>query len=200
MASETAFSQINSGFHSRHAPCGMSIDMSIRSPIRQGSALASPRPHPSAGTTVQIIQVSASRASAPPPGERSHGDIGAIKTRLLTTDRRQAAVSVSILWLNCRVWSGSGGWTRSEVSPLDHNLDEAGNGSHVRPQLGIRSDDGAVACGSIGYSPHRESAPKYKRTHASPCGVPLLPESAYAFPAMAVRTLSRVSSGVLPSV
>jgi hypothetical protein len=28
MASEMAFSQINSGFHSRHAPCGMSIDMS----------------------------------------------------------------------------------------------------------------------------------------------------------------------------
>jgi hypothetical protein len=27
-------SQINSGFHSRHAPCGRSVDMSIRSPIR----------------------------------------------------------------------------------------------------------------------------------------------------------------------
>jgi hypothetical protein len=84
------------------------------------------RPHrdppPSAGTTVQIIQVSARRASAPPPGERSHGDIGAIKTRLLTTDHRQAAVSVSILWLNCRVRSGGGGWTRREVSPLDHDL------------------------------------------------------------------------------
>src|SRR6266851_6868974 len=103
-----------------------------------------PRFDPSAGMMVQIIQVSASRASAPPPGERSHGDIGAIKTRLLTTDRRQAAVSVSILWLNCRVRSSSRGWTRSKVSPLDHNPDEAGNGSHARPQLGIRSDDGAV--------------------------------------------------------
>ena len=29
MASETAFSQINSGFHSRHAPCGTSVDMSM---------------------------------------------------------------------------------------------------------------------------------------------------------------------------
>jgi len=27
MASETAFSQINSGFHSKHAPCGVSVDM-----------------------------------------------------------------------------------------------------------------------------------------------------------------------------
>ena len=27
MASETAFSQINSGFHSKQAPCGVSVDM-----------------------------------------------------------------------------------------------------------------------------------------------------------------------------
>src|SRR5712692_11496152 len=39
MASEMAFSQINSGFHSRHAPCGMSIDMSIGSPIRVSTGL-----------------------------------------------------------------------------------------------------------------------------------------------------------------
>src|SRR5216684_8227783 len=40
MASEMAFSQINSGFHSRHAPCGTSVDMSIRSPIRVSTGLA----------------------------------------------------------------------------------------------------------------------------------------------------------------
>src|SRR5262245_28027011 len=32
MASETAFNQINSGFHRRHAPCGVSVDMSRISP------------------------------------------------------------------------------------------------------------------------------------------------------------------------
>src|SRR5229473_3374928 len=74
-----------------------------------------PRFDPSAGMMVQIIQVSASRASAPPPGERSHGDIGAIKTRLLTTDRRQATVSVSILWLKLPGPEQQQGWTRSEL-------------------------------------------------------------------------------------
>ena len=38
-ASEMAFSQINSGFHSRHAPCGMSVDMSMRSPIGVSTGL-----------------------------------------------------------------------------------------------------------------------------------------------------------------
>jgi hypothetical protein len=32
MASEAAFNQIKSGFHARHAPCGMSVDMSRISP------------------------------------------------------------------------------------------------------------------------------------------------------------------------
>jgi hypothetical protein len=59
--------------------------MSVRSPISIGLTTI----HPSAGTTLQIIQVSASRASAPPTGERVRGDVVAISARLLTSDRRR---------------------------------------------------------------------------------------------------------------
>src|SRR3954471_15113846 len=53
--SETAFSQIHSGCHSRHAPCGLRVDISRLSPKK---ASGPPRSDPLARTMVQIFQVS----------------------------------------------------------------------------------------------------------------------------------------------
>src|SRR6266852_7143009 len=142
MASEMAFSQINSGFHSRHAPCGMSVDMSIRSPIRVSTGLtATPSVRRDDGSNHSGFREPRKRAAARRASARryrSHQNAPA-------DDRSPASRRVGVhTVVKLPGPEQQQGWTRSKVSPLDHNLDEAGNGSHARPQLGIRSDDGAV--------------------------------------------------------
>src|SRR5256885_11750207 len=72
--SETAFSQIHPGSHSRHAPCGLKVDIIRLSPKAVGTgSIQSVR-----RDQVQIIQVSANRASAAPSGARLGGNNEAV--------------------------------------------------------------------------------------------------------------------------
>src|SRR5229473_2055908 len=87
MASEMAFSQINSGFHSRHAPCGMSIDMSRISPRRSCKGATAIR-SAHRDNRADHSGFSANRASATLAGEVCRGDLGASGTRLLHFRKR----------------------------------------------------------------------------------------------------------------
>src|SRR5690348_16038948 len=73
-ASETAFSQINSGCHSRHAPCGLSIDMSRLSPKKQHGLYCNSIGRPGWRSNVHTRCTCVKRASAP----GSYGNPGSL--------------------------------------------------------------------------------------------------------------------------